>query len=601
LSAAPTAWDDAACAAALLAIDPAGLGGMVLRAGAGPVRDRLLERVRALLPPGTPLRKIPLHAGEGRLLGGLDLAATLGAGRPMHERGLLGDAHGGLVVVAMAERMERGTAALVATALDDGEVRLERDGLALRVPARIGAIVLDEGHGDDPRPPSVLTDRLAFHASLDGVPLAAAHDDGHDAQAIVAARARLAGVRVSDDVMTALVAAADALGVASLRAPLLAVKAARASAALAGRDAAEEEDAAIAARLVLAPRATRLPAPPEDAAGEDEAPPDTPPPEEAEAPAPPQAASDAEPQSVPDRPLEDRVLDAAQAAIPPDLLARLQWLDAGGARTLARGRAGPVQRGGRRGRPAGTRRGELRPGARLAVVETLRAAAPWQPLRRAAAPQGEARVQVRRDDFRIARYRSRTRTAVIFAVDASGSAALHRLAEAKGAVELVLAECYVRRDEVALVAFRGTGAEVILPPTRSLARAKRMLAGLPGGGGTPLAAGVDAARMLAESVRRAGDRAVVVVLTDGRANVARDGSGGRPRAEEDAWQAARALRAAGLAAMVIDTSPRPHPLAERLAREMDARYVPLPHADAAAMSRAVAHVAREAGHAPAAA
>jgi magnesium chelatase subunit D len=128
-----------------------------------------------------------------------------------------------------------------------------------------------------------------------------------------------------------------------------------------------------------------------------------------------------------------------------------------------------------------------------------------------------------------------------------------------------------------------------------------MLAGLPGGGGTPLAAGVDAARMLAESVRRAGDRAVVVVLTDGRANVARDGSGGRPRAEEDAWQAARALRAAGLAAMVIDTSPRPHPLAERLAREMAARYVPLPHADAAAMSRAVAHVAREAGHAPAAA
>jgi magnesium chelatase subunit D len=231
------------------------------------------------------------------------------------------------------------------------------------------------------------------------------------------------------------------------------------------------------------------------------------------------------------------------------------------------------------------------------VVETLRAAAPWQPLRRAAAPHREARVQVRRDDFRIARHRSRTRTAVIFAVDASGSAALHRLGEAKGAVELVLAECYVRRDEVALVAFRGTGAEVILPPTRSLARAKRMLAGLPGGGGTPLAAGVDAARVLAESVRRAGDRPVVVLLTDGRANVARDGSGGRPRAEEDAWQAAQGLRAAGIAAMVIDTSPRPHPLAERLAREMDARYVPLPHADAAAMSRAVAHVARDAASA----
>lgn len=568
---------------------------MLLRAGAGPVRDRLLERVRALLPAGTPLRKVPLHAGESRLLGGLDLAATLGAGRPMHERGLLAEAHGGIVVVAMAERMERSTAALVATALDDGAVRLERDGLALHVPARIAAIALDEGHGDDPRPPAVLTDRLAFHATLEGVPLAAARDDGTGAHSIVAARERLPGVRVSDEVITALVAAADALGVASLRAPLLAVKAARAAAALAGRGQAGEEDAAIAARLVLAPRATRLPAPPEDAAGEDDPPEDSPPRESAQPETAPEAESDAEPQATSDRPLEDRVLEAAQAAIPADLLARLQWLDAGGARSLARGRAGPVQRGGRRGRPAGTRRGELRPGARLAVVETLRAAAPWQPLRRSAAPDGNTRVQVRRDDFRIARYRSRTRTAVIFAVDASGSAALHRLAEAKGAVELVLAECYVRRDEVALVAFRGTGAEVILPPTRSLARAKRMLAGLPGGGGTPLAAGIDAARALAESVRRAGDRPVVVVMTDGRANVARDGAGGRPRAEEDAWQAARALRAAGVAAMVIDTSPRPHPLAERLAREMDARYVPLPHADAAAMSRAVAHAAREAG------
>jgi magnesium chelatase subunit D len=590
LTAAPTAWDDAAQAAALLAVDPAGLGGLCVRAGAGPVRDRLLARLRALLPHGTPVRKVPLHAGESRLLGGLDLAATLGAGKPMHERGLLGEAHEGVVIIAMAERMERGTAALVAAALDEGEVRLERDGLALRVPARIGAVVLDEGAGDDPPPPAVLVDRLAFLVSLEGVALAAVHDDGPDARDIAAARAALPRVNVPERIVEALVGAALALGIASLRAPLLALKAARAAAALDGRGEVDEDDAATAARLVLAPRATRIPIEPDDAPEENEPPPE--PPQDAQS----EPQQDPE-QEISDRPLEDRVLEAAQAAIPPDLLARLQWLDAGGARTLSRGRAGPVQRGGRRGRPAGTRRGELRPGVRLAVVETLRAAAPWQPLRRAAAPHREARVQVRRDDFRIARHRSRTRTAVIFAVDASGSAALHRLGEAKGAVELVLAECYVRRDEVALVAFRGTGAEVILPPTRSLARAKRMLAGLPGGGGTPLAAGVDAARVLAESVRRAGDRPVVVLLTDGRANVARDGSGGRPRAEEDAWQAAQGLRAAGIAAMVIDTSPRPHPLAERLAREMDARYVPLPHADAAAMSRAVAHVARDAASA----
>ena len=172
-------------------------------------------------------------------------------------------------------------------------------------------------------------------------------------------------------------------------------------------------------------------------------------------------------------------------------------------------------------------------------------------------------------------------------VDASGSAALHRLAEAKGAVELLLADCYIRRDQVALIAFRGSVAELLLPPTRSLARAKRSLAGLPGGGGTPLAAGLDAAFALSDSIRRKGQTPTVIVLTDGRANIARDGGQGRPRAEEDAMSAARQLRAAGITAVLVDTSPRPGASGETFAREMGARYLPLPHADATTLSKAV--------------
>ena len=104
-------------------------------------------------------------------------------------------------------------------------------------------------------------------------------------------------------------------------------------------------------------------------------------------------------------------------------------------------------------------------------------------------------------------------------MDASGSSALHRLAEAKGAIELLLASCYVRRDRVALVAFRGQSAELLLPPTRSLVRAKRSLASLPGGGGTPLAAGIDVSLLLADAVQRRGGTPTIVLLTDGRANV----------------------------------------------------------------------------------
>jgi magnesium chelatase subunit D len=145
----------------------------------------------------------------------------------------------------------------------------------------------------------------------------------------------------------------------------------------------------------------------------------------------------------------------------------------------------------------------------------------------------------------------------------------------------------VRRDEVALLAFRGQGADLLLPPTRSLVRAKRSLAGLPGGGGTPLAAGIAAAAALADTVRRRGDTPVVVLLTDGRANIARDGRHDRPQAEADAHTAARLIRAAGLTTIVVDTSPRPQTRVRTLAAELGGRYVPLPYADAAALSQAV--------------
>jgi magnesium chelatase subunit D len=136
-----------------------------------------------------------------------------------------------------------------------------------------------------------------------------------------------------------------------------------------------------------------------------------------------------------------------------------------------------------------------------------------------------------------------------------------------------------------LLAFRGQGATLLLPPTGSLLRAKRSLAGLPGGGPTPLAAGIEAAVTLANTIRRAGRTPVITLLTDARANVARDGTSGRSRAEAEAIETARSVRAFGIATLLVDTSPRPNPFARRLADEMQAQYVPLPYADASALSR----------------
>lgn len=563
----PAILADQRAAAILLAIDPQGLGGALLRAGPGPERDSWLAAFRAALPQGTPWRRMPASVPDSRLLGGLDLAATLAGGRPVAERGVLAEVDGGILLLVMAERAAPGMAARLAATLDSGAVVLERDGLALRQQARIGLVALDEGIGEE-GVAEALRDRLAFHL----VP--AMLDDEDLSIDIIAARERLPDIRISEDVARVLCGTALALGIASLRASMLAMRAAVVSAALAGRGETAEEDAALAARLVLAPRATRLP--------ETESPPpeEPPPPEQGE-------SNDAPKGEENEAPLEDRILDAVRAALPEGLLAGL----GAGLRDAARGaspdgRAGSLHAAPLRGRPAGTRIGALRSGARLALIETLRAAAPWQPLRRKARPDGP-RLLVKREDIRLRRFVAPQETTAIFIVDASGSAAMHRLSEAKGAVELLLADCYVRRDRVALIGFRGRGAEVLLPPTASLVRAKRSLAGLPGGGGTPLAAGLDAARVMVEGCRRAGRTPLIVLLTDGRANVARDGSGGRAKAEADALDAARPLRIAAVPALLVDTAPRPQAFAADLAKAMGARYLPLPMADAARLSDAV--------------
>lgn len=580
---------DAILAAALTATAPLELGGVSLRARPGHQREAWLTWFHGLLPRDTPRPRLPLHISDERLLGGLDLAATLRSGRPVVQRGLLAACHGGILTLSMAERAPATLAAKLAAVIDARTVVLERDGLAARHPSAFGLILLDEGLAEDEAPPAGLLDRLAFHLRLDppgaGADAPATSQDALTPEDIGAAQQRLPAVEAGDDAVEALCAASLALGIASARALRFALTAARASAALFGRDRVGEEDTAAAARLVLAPRATRLPAEePPAAPQEPEGPQDRPEGEAAD-------SRDSDREGRNPEALEDVVLAATKAAIPADLLARLTAGETGRRKDSGSGRAGPLRATTTRGRPVGARRGTPRPGQRLNVLETLRAAAPWQAVRRRELARGQGaatpRVLIRREDFRITRYKHHPETTTIFVVDASGSAALHRLAEAKGAVELLLADCYIRRDSVALLTFGGRSAELLLPPTRSLARVKRCLAGFPAGGGTPLAAAIDAAAALAEGLKRKGQSPVAVFLTDGRGNIARDGTANRDRAEGDTLAAARALAASGLASLLVDISPRPRPIGRQLAEEMRATYLALPQADATALSKAV--------------
>lgn len=553
MSARGIALDDAMLAARLCAIDPVGLGGMILRGG-GEVRDAVLATLRAAFPAGAPVRRVPMHVDDDALLGGLDLGATLALGRLVRQRGLLAAADGGIVVLPMAERLSEASAARITAVLD---ARAIDD-----APLCVAVVAFDDGVEDE-APPQALVERLAFRIDLSECREAI---DAGISDAGTAADRDMPAI----DPFAILVAAAAALGVDSARAPLFALRAARASAVLAGREDPDEDDLMLAIRLVLAPRATRVPELPSDESASDQPP-----------PPPPEGESGEEERGAPEPP-EDLVLAAALAALPRDVLERLAARAARRGRALARG-AGERRKSPLRGRPLGARAGIPRGGLRLSLIDTLRAAAPWQTLR----DRGAGPVRIRRDDLRIRRFEMRAETLTIFAVDASGSAAMTRLAEAKGAVELLLAQAYVKRAQVALVGFRGVSAELLLPPTRSLTRARRALADLPGGGGTPLAAGLDAARTLAEAARARGRTPFLVVLTDGRGNIALDGSAVRERAERDAEQAARAIGQAGIGTVFLDTAPRPRPEGARLALAMGARYLPLPRADAAAMHRAV--------------
>jgi magnesium chelatase subunit D len=576
-------------ALSLFAIDPAGLGGLLVRGRAGPARDALIVALREMTA-GAPVRRLPVSISDDRLLGGLDLAATLALGKPVALRGVLADCDGGLLIAPMAERIGAGLASKLAAVMDRGEVATERDGMSLNAPASFGLIALDEGVEDE-RVSVALSERLAFHLDCDKQSEDAGEIAGADE--IANARALLRDVEIPHSIIVDLVEAADAFGIDSLRAVQHAARAAKIAAAFAGRLQVNADDAKLAAQLVLGPRARRLPPQQQEELEpqqekQDELQDDQPSDENSACDAPQDSVEQASAD-----PGADTMTEAVRASLPANLLAQLLGGELASKRVGAGGKSGAARQSKHRGRPIGSRPGDPRSGARLALLDTLRAAAPLQKLRRASLrANSAAKILVRREDFRVIRFAERRRTTTIFVVDASGSSALHRLAEAKGAVQHLLSECYVRRDEACLIAFRGKGAEILLPPTRSLTRVRRSLRRLPGGGGTPLAAGLAMAGDLARQVAHKGDVPVLVFLTDGQANVALDGKGDRTRADTDASNAAKALRASGFACLVIDTSPRPQKRAQSLAQDLGARYLPLPTANPALMSRAVQQAAR---------
>ncbi|MDE1668261.1 magnesium chelatase subunit D family protein [Nocardia gipuzkoensis] len=547
----------------LCAVHP-GIGGVLVRGEKGTAKSTVVRALAQLLPPvvdetgARPARlvELPVGATEDRVVGSLDLERVLRDGEQAFRPGLLAAAHHGVLYVDEVNLLHDHLVDVLLDAAAMGRVHIERDGVSHSHPARfvlVGTMNPEEG---ELRPQlldrfgltvdvaasrdvdvrmAVVRRRLDYEADPAGFAARYAQADHEVAERILAARDRVAQVTLDDVELRRIAALCAAFDVDGMRADLVVARTATAHAAWRGADVVTEDDVRVAAELALPHRRRRDPFDEpgiseqqlddamRDAAAEVRREEETT--EPSGAPEPDDAPRDAgEPGGAsgddPDAGPEDPT--------PPD---------GPGSGNSREGRSGaPVSAGARtprwevpgvgEGAPGRRSRAESRHGrvvrpstdtsSGLHLLGTVFAAAPHQRSR----GRGDGPLRLAADDLRGAYREGREGNLVVFVVDASGSmAARDRLSAVTGAVVTLLRDAYQRRDKVAVVSVRGAEAELVLPPTSSVDIAVRRLSGMRTGGKTPLAAGLLKARevVLRERVRDPRRRAMLVLLTDGRA------------------------------------------------------------------------------------
>jgi magnesium chelatase subunit D len=563
-------------------------------------------------PPGGPaehrparLVELPLGATDDNVTGSLDVPRVLaGAGTAeAFAPGLLALANRGVLYVDEINLLPDHLVDILLDAAATGSTSVERDGISLRHASSfllVGTMNPEEG---ELRPqlldrfglcvPVTASDDPAVRAAVvrarlrhDRSPSSSAEDHKDSERAvtsgIVAACATLPGVKITDRELLRVTSACAALGVDGMRGDLVTCRAAIAHAAWQGRDEVSAADVRVAARLALPHRQRRGPfddtgtdaarleealGPEGDGDGNNDGPPDDGG-GGGERPGVPEgaagqgngagasqsegAAGEAGTEPAPWAPAP------SGTAAPPNAAFGVRKVQASGLGAGPEGRrsgsAGP------HGRPIASirtaRRPELRP--------TLRAAAMARPGAPFAVTAGDLRASLRR---------GREANLIVLLLDTSGSMAARRRSAAVATAALsLLADAYRRRDRVALLTFRGTGATVVVPPTSSVELAARRLRGLPVGGRTPLAAGLEAVRQLVrrEAWRDPARRPILVVITDGRAT--------GPDAVSQARRAAAALARTRATAIVVDAEEGPVRLglAGDIARHLAADLVTIP-------------------------